>query len=120
MATSQEYRHMPTSTLSRFAQRAGKVYASASTWLRLIQERGWRGLRNCWLYSNTLDSEAAVRRLVAFYVNQFNEVMPHSALDWRTPDEVYLGRADDVPHELKIARRVAREARRTLPRRLTA
>jgi hypothetical protein len=33
---------MPTSTLSRFAQRAGKVYASASTWLRLIRERGWR------------------------------------------------------------------------------
>jgi transposase InsO family protein len=33
---------MPTSTLSRFAQRAGKVYASASTWLRLIREGGWR------------------------------------------------------------------------------
>ena len=42
LATSDEYRHMPTSTLSRFAQRAGKVYASASTWLRLIRERGWR------------------------------------------------------------------------------
>jgi hypothetical protein len=42
MATSEEYRHMPTSTLSRFAQRAGKVYASASTWLRLVRERGWR------------------------------------------------------------------------------
>ena len=42
MATSDEYRHMLTSTLSRVAQRAGKVYASASTWLRLISERGWR------------------------------------------------------------------------------
>ena len=42
LATSNQYRHMPTSTLSRFAQRAGKVYASASTWLRLIRERGWR------------------------------------------------------------------------------
>ncbi len=45
MATSEDYRHMPTSTLSRFAQRAGKVYASASTWLRLIRERGWRRSR---------------------------------------------------------------------------
>ena len=42
LATSDEYRHMPTSTLSRFAQRAGRVYASASTWLRLIREREWR------------------------------------------------------------------------------
>ena len=33
---------MPTSTLSRFAQRAGKVYASTSSGLRLIRERGWR------------------------------------------------------------------------------
>ncbi len=32
---------MPTSTLSRFAQRAGKVYASASTWLRMIREKRW-------------------------------------------------------------------------------
>jgi transposase InsO family protein len=44
----------------------------------------WRGLKNHWLYLNTLDSEAAVRRLVAFYVQQHNEVMPHSALDYRT------------------------------------
>jgi transposase InsO family protein len=213
LATSEDYRHMPTSTLSRFAQRTGKVYASASTWLRLIRERGWRrprtrvhlakpkvgiraskpdeiwhmdvtvirllngtklylhgvvdnfsrrllawklveqlsptttcevlaeaakhlsevqspvtlladsgvenvngtvdqflfggvlkrvlaqveivesnsavevwwrGLKNHWLYLNTLDSEATVRRLVAFYVQQYNEVMPHSALDYRT------------------------------------
>ena len=48
MATSDEYRHMPTSTLSRFAQRADKVYASA----------------------------------------------------FRTPDEVYFGRAEEVPIQL--------------------
>jgi transposase InsO family protein len=242
MATSDEYRHMPTSTLSRFAQRADKVYASASTWLRLIRERGWRrprmrihpakqtvgiraskpneiwhidvtvirllngtklylhgvvdnfnrrllawklveklsptttcevlaeaakqlpemqspvmvladggvenvndtvdgflfggnlkrvlaqveivesnsavevwwrGLKNHWLYLNVLDTEAAVRRLVAFYVQQHNEVMPHSALDYRTPDEVYFGRAEEVPIQLADARRMARGARMT-------
>jgi hypothetical protein len=52
-----------------------------------------------------------VERLVSFYVQQYNEVMPHSALDFRTPDEVYFGRAEDVPSKLAVARRLAREAR---------
>ena len=47
-------------------------------------------LKNFWLYLNVLNTEAAVRRLVAFYVQQYNELMPHSALDFRTPDEVYF------------------------------
>jgi putative transposase len=42
MATSDEYRHVPTNVLSVLAQRLGKVFASASTWHKLIKERGWR------------------------------------------------------------------------------
>jgi len=42
MATSQEYRHVPTGTRAMLAQRLGKVYASASTWYRFIKECGWR------------------------------------------------------------------------------
>jgi len=42
MATSGEYRHVPTNVLSVLAQRLGKVFASASTWHKLINERGWR------------------------------------------------------------------------------
>jgi transposase InsO family protein len=42
MATSEEYRHLPISRLALLAQRLKKVYASASTWARLIRERGWR------------------------------------------------------------------------------
>ena len=42
MATSPEYRHVPTSRLAILAQRLGKVFASASTWTRLVRERGWR------------------------------------------------------------------------------
>ncbi len=71
----------------------------------------WRGLKNHWLYLNPLDSDAAVRRLVVFYVQQFNEVMPHSALNFRTPDEVYLGRGEDIRVNLAAARRAARHAR---------
>ena len=37
-----EYRHMPLGTLARYAQRIGKVFASATTWSRLVRERDWR------------------------------------------------------------------------------
>ncbi|HMA91076.1 MAG TPA: hypothetical protein VKP30_00250 [Polyangiaceae bacterium] len=57
--------------------------------------------------------------LVAFYVNEYNEVMPHGALDWRTPDEVYFGRAEDVTIQLETARRKAREARLVVNRAMT-
>ena len=42
IATSQEYRHVPTGTLAMLTQRLGKVYASASTWYRFIKDCGWR------------------------------------------------------------------------------
>ena len=42
LVTSEDYRHVPTGTLSRLAQRIGKVFASASTWYRLVREHGWR------------------------------------------------------------------------------
>jgi putative transposase len=42
MVLAPEYRHMPLGTLARYAQRIGKVFASASTWAKLVRERGWR------------------------------------------------------------------------------
>ena len=42
MVTSSEYRHVPTGTLAVLAQRLGTVWASASTWYRLVQRFGWR------------------------------------------------------------------------------
>lgn len=42
MVTSEEYRHVPTSTLAMLAQRLGKVFASATTWHRLVRRHGWR------------------------------------------------------------------------------
>jgi putative transposase len=42
MVTSNEYRHVPTRNLATLAARLGKVYASASSWLRLIHLHGWR------------------------------------------------------------------------------
>jgi hypothetical protein len=71
------------------------------------------------LYLNSLDTEACVRKLIAFYDREYNEVMPHSALDFQTPDEVYFEREEYVSSRLKIARRTAREVRLTTNRMTT-
>ena len=42
MVTSEEYRHVPTGTLALLAQRLGKVFASSSTWYRLVRTHQWR------------------------------------------------------------------------------
>ena len=74
-------------------------------------EAFWRSLRHQWLYINTLDSEAALNRLVAFYVEQHNGVLPHSAFRGQTPDEVYFGTAPNLFDELATARYKARHKR---------
>ena len=33
---------MPLHTLARYGQRVGRVFASVTTWRRLVRERGWR------------------------------------------------------------------------------
>ena len=42
MVTSDAYRHVPTGTLARLAQRLGKVFASPTTWYRLVRQFQWR------------------------------------------------------------------------------
>jgi putative transposase len=42
MVTALEYRHVPTGSLAVLAQRLGKVWASPSTWYRLVRQNGWR------------------------------------------------------------------------------
>jgi len=74
-------------------------------------EAWWRSLKSQWLYLNTLDSVAAVRRLASFYVAEHNRKMSHAAFHGQTPDEVYFGRGDHVPDQLADARRLARQAR---------
>lgn len=42
LVTSPDYRHVPTGTLAVLAQRLGRVWASPSTWYRLVRRFGWR------------------------------------------------------------------------------
>jgi hypothetical protein len=63
------------------------------------------------LYLHSLDNLSTVKKLVAFYVTQHNQTMPHSAFQGQTPDEMYLGPSDHLPDELAARGRAARQQR---------
>jgi len=74
-------------------------------------EAFWRSLKHGWLYLHTLDSLAALGRLIEFYVTAHNEVMPHSAFQGQTPNEMFFGTGGEVTQKLSAARTSAREDR---------
>ncbi len=74
-------------------------------------EAFWRSMKHQWLFLNTLDSVAALRRQVSFYVDAHNSQVPHSAFRGQTPDEVYFSTGMHIPGQLEAAKRAAREAR---------
>jgi transposase InsO family protein len=74
-------------------------------------EAWWRSLKHQWLFLHSLDSLTTVRRLVAFYVDQHNRVLPHSAFRGQTPDEMYFGTGDATPAALTSRAAAARRAR---------
>jgi putative transposase len=78
-----------------------------------------RSLKHGWLYLHQLDTFAALERLVTFYIEQHNTVLPHAALAGQTPDEMYFGRGDVVPVELASAHVRARDARMVANRALS-
>jgi len=74
-------------------------------------EAWWRSLKHQWLFLHPLESVATIRRLVTFYVDEHNHVLPHSAFRGQTPDEMYFGTGDAVPADLTLRAAAARRAR---------
>ena len=74
-------------------------------------EAFWRQMKHQWLFLNTLDTVAAVRRHVSTYVAAHNGQIPHSAFHGQTPDEMYFGTGGGVPAKLAAANKAAQEAR---------
>ena len=74
-------------------------------------ESWWRVLKHQWLYLNELDSAQTIEKLVAFYVEQHNSHLPHSAFRGQTPDEMYFGTGEDIPKQLHNSRLAARMSR---------
>ena len=76
-----------------------------------IIEAWWRSLKHGWLYLHPLDTFAALEKLIAFYVEQHNTVVPHAAFAGQTPDEMYFGSGEQVPANLAAGHARARDAR---------
>ena len=74
-------------------------------------ESWWRALKHQWLFLNPLDTISRLEKLVAFYVDEHNTRLPHSAFRGQTPDEMFLGTGDHIPDELEAAKKVARLSR---------
>jgi len=51
-------------------------------------ESWWSKLKHQWLFLHRLETVAAVRRHVAFYVPEYNATIPHAAFLGQTPDEI--------------------------------
>jgi putative transposase len=79
-------------------------------------ESRWRTLKHQWLYLNTLDTVRTLKKLVAFYVDEHNSRLPHSAFRGQTPDEMYFGTGGHIPDQLAAARKAARQSRMKLNR----
>jgi transposase InsO family protein len=58
------------------------------TFSNSMTEAFWRSLKHSWLDLYSLDSFAALHRLIEFYVKAYNEVMPHSEFQGQTPNEM--------------------------------
>ncbi|MFO0342367.1 MAG: DDE-type integrase/transposase/recombinase [Planctomycetota bacterium] len=82
-------------------------------------EAWWRQLKHQWLYLHELDSATSVRKLVAFYVEQHNCVVPHVAFQGQTPDEIYFSSGANIRTDLKPRQAAARAARLAFNRALS-
>lgn len=74
-------------------------------------ESWWRVLKHQWLFLHELDSAQTIEKLVAFYVDQHNTHLPHSAFRGQTPDEMYFRTGEDIPKQLHESRLAARTSR---------
>ena len=81
------------------------------TFSNSLIESWWRVVKHQWLYLNTLDTATTVRNLVAFYIDQHNRHLPHSAFRGQTPDEMYFGTGSAIPKQLEASRIAARQSR---------
>ena len=74
---------------------------------------GWPRLAPMWSRSTSVRT---VAKLVAFYVDEHNMRLPHSAFRGQTPDEMYFGTGSPIPDELEAARTAARQSRMAVNR----
>ena len=57
----------------------------------IIIERWFRSLKTEQIYPNEYDSPRELRKLINDYVEVYNSIRPHEALNYKVPDEVFYG-----------------------------
>ncbi|NBW82888.1 hypothetical protein EBR21_14150, partial [bacterium] len=76
-------------------------------------ESFFRTIKHRWLFMLSLDNIDCVRKHVGAFIEDYNSLIPHSALRGATPLEMHLGRWHPAQmDELKYAEEGAREERR--------
>jgi putative transposase len=55
----------------------------------VVMERWFRSFKTEWLYATEVESPHQLRRGIAEYVREYNEIRPHQSLGYRTPADVY-------------------------------
>lgn len=55
----------------------------------IMIERWFRSLKTELIYVNEFSSPRALRQAIQSYINDYNSIRPHGALDYQTPDMVY-------------------------------
>ena len=58
-------------------------------------ERWFRSLKSEMIYINEYRSPKALRVYIADYIIEYNDILPHQALDYKTPSKVF---ADYITH----------------------
>ena len=74
-------------------------------------ESWWRAIKHQWPYLSTLDRVGTLETLVAFYVDEHNRHLPHSAFRGQTPDEMHFGTGRPIPDRLDADKKAARQSR---------
>ena len=97
----------------------GRLAQTDISFSNSLIESWWRALKHQWLFLNTLDTVSRLDKLVAFYADQHNTRLPHSAFRGQTPNEMYYGTGERIPKELESAKLAARNARMEVNRAMT-
>lgn len=84
-----------TSTAYKLLLKSYKIRQSMdgkSRWAdNIMIERWFRSLKTEQIYPNEYASPRELRVLINKYVEEYNKIRPHEALDYQAPDDVYYG-----------------------------
>ena len=58
---------------------------------KIMIERWFRSLKTDQIYPNEYKTPRELRTLINRYIDEYNQIRPHEALDYRVPDAVYYG-----------------------------